>query len=103
MSNINFTNCLNKWHVKRSKQKIREWTGITHSRIQHVYKLKVLSIRPNTTYRSSKIVFYYALQHASVVQISHRQIDAQYTKEMSRERDFYRLFLCFNFGDICGS
>jgi len=36
---------------------------------------KVLIIRPNTTYRSSTIVFYYTLQHVSAVQFSHHQTD----------------------------
>ena len=32
---------------------------------------KVLIIQPNTTYRSSTLVFYYRLQYVSAVQISH--------------------------------
>jgi hypothetical protein len=35
-------------------------------------------IRPNTTYRSSSIVFYYTLQHVSVLEISHYQVDVGY-------------------------
>ena len=38
----------------------------------------VLIIRPNTTYRSSSIVFYYTLQHVSALRISHHQVDVEY-------------------------
>jgi hypothetical protein len=37
--------------------------------------IDVLNNRTNTTYRSSKIVFSYTLQHVSAVQISHLQAD----------------------------
>jgi hypothetical protein len=39
---------------------------------------QVLLIRPNTTYRSSKIVFFYTV-HVSAIQISHHQVDVGYT------------------------
>ena len=39
----------------------------------------MLIIRPSTTYRSSTIVFYYAAQYVSAVQISHHQVDDGYT------------------------
>ena len=38
---------------------------------------EVLIIRPNKTYRSNKIIFYYTL-HVSAVQISDRQVDVRY-------------------------
>jgi hypothetical protein len=38
---------------------------------------QVLVIRPNKTYRSNKIIFYYTL-HVSAVQISDRQVDVRY-------------------------
>jgi len=38
---------------------------------------EVLIIRPNKTFRSNKIIFYYIL-HVSAVQISDRQVDLRY-------------------------
>jgi len=38
---------------------------------------EVLIIRPNKTYRTNKIIFYYTL-HVSAVQISDRQVDVRY-------------------------
>jgi len=55
-----------------------------------VFLNKLSKIRPNTTYRSSTIVFYYTLLHVSAVQISHQQVGVGYTKgNIKRERPVF--------------
>jgi len=43
----------------------------------------------NTTYSSSKISFqsYYTLKYVSVVQVTHHQVEVEYTKINIKERD----------------
>jgi hypothetical protein len=71
---------------QRIEQLMRE---INHSRLCEDKGRKlsvlyeVLIIRSNTTYRSSTIVSYYTLQHASAVHICHHQGDVGYA---TRER-----------------
>jgi len=58
------------------------------------YQVKALIIRPNTTYKSSTIVFYCALQHISAVQISHQLVDVGYTKSnMQGERPIFTVMI----------
>jgi len=60
------------------KQSLKSW--VTSSRC--VFLNKVLIIRPNATYSSSAIVFYYTLQNVSAVQINHHQVDVGYTNRI---------------------
>jgi len=50
------------------------------------FKIKVLIIQPNTTYRFGKIIFYYSLQHVSAVQISHHRVDVGYKVKVKQSR-----------------
>ena len=50
---------------------------------------KALIVRPNTTYRSSIVVFCYTLQLASDVQISYHQVGVGYTKNINGERPLF--------------
>jgi hypothetical protein len=54
---------------------------------------KVFIIRPNTTYRSSTIAFYYTLQHVSAVQISHHQVDVEKKQKEYKGREAFRYFV----------
>jgi hypothetical protein len=75
---VQFTQCLIiKYMTLRKLPKVIS-TGIFENLM--TFPNGMPTIRPNMTYRYSILVFYYALQHVSAVQISHYQVDVRYTK-----------------------
>lgn len=68
------------------KHNFHPWVKLSHC----VLLNKVLTIQPNTTYRSSTTVFYYIPQHVSALWISHCNEDVWHaTWNIKRERPVF--------------